>query len=289
MRQQFLLRTLLALSLLAFTSIAFCQTLQYTSFQFSQGITEAYGVNNSGDIVGVYAPGGYGSGFLDLQGHVQSVGCVGRYDTQANGINDNGVVVGWCPGNPEESYIYENGEYTYVVYPHAEVTWFAGINNSGEIVGYFVGSGPKHPQRAFVYSNGKFTLLPASVQYATGINNSSTIAGMSCSGEDCSGVVLGKTAKNWKVVQTINYPGAAVTSLNGINDNGDIAGYWQPQPDVPQSAFVYLKSSGSIVDLNFNNDNDFAIAAGINNSGEIVGAYASANGQETYGFYGYLQ
>jgi uncharacterized membrane protein len=288
MRLQFLLLMLLAASLLAFTSIASSQMLQYTSFEFSPGITMAYGVNNPGDIVGVYAPGGYSTGFLDSEGHVASVGCLGRYDTQANGINDNGVVVGWCPGNPEESYIYENGEYTYVVYPHAEVTWFAGINNSGEIVGYFVGSGPKHPQRAFVYSSGKFTLLPATVQYANGINNSSTIAGMSCSGEDCTGVVLTKTAKNWKVVQTIDYPGAAVTSLNGINDNGDIAGYWQTQPNVPQSAFVYLKSSGNIVDLTFGN-NDFAIAAGINNSGEIVGAYASPNGQEIYGFYGYLQ
>jgi probable HAF family extracellular repeat protein len=284
-------RILLLLSLFSLSSIAFSQTLQYTTLQVSPyNLTLAYGVNNTGDIVGAYSPNGFGSGFLYSQGSVQAIGCSGRNDTQANGINDNGVIVGWCPGNPEESFIYENGAYTYVSYPHALVTWFSGINNQGEVVGYTVGSGAKHTQRAFIYSNGKFTFLPATITAAIGINNNGAIAGTYCnSNQVCNGVVLVKGAKGWKVQQTIVYPGAASTYLNGINDNGDLAGDWESKPNTPQQAFVYLKSTNKLVGLNFNNGNNFAVAGGINNSGEIVGAYATLNGNAINGFYGTLQ
>jgi len=285
-------RILLVFGLLSLSSIAFCQTLQYKTLQVSPyQDTLAYGVNNLGDIVGTYSPNGFGSGFLYSNGSLQTtLNCSGGDNTYAAGINDNGVIVGGC-ATPTKAIglIYQNGAYTYVTYPNSEITWLAGINNKGEIVG-FAYLGPKLVQRAFVYFNGTFTLLPSSVQAATGINNKGTIAGYSCNSHQvCSGVLLTKGTKGWHVQQTVVYPGVANTYLNAINDNGDLAGQWTSGPNVPQQAFVYVKRSNKFVGLNFNNNHNFAIAGGINNSGEIVGAYSAANGGAINGFYGTLQ
>jgi probable HAF family extracellular repeat protein len=287
-------RTLFLLGLLSLSSIAFSQTLQYTTLQVSpHQYTAAYGVNNLGDIVGTYSPDGFGSGFLYSKGNLQTtLNCSGGDNTYGAGINDNGVIVGGC-ATPAKGIgvIYQNGAYTYVTYPNAKVTSLAGINNNGEIVGTaYLTSGAKVIQRAFVYVNGVFTVLPSSVQAAVGINNHGTIAGISCnSSRVCSGVVVTKGAKGWHVQRKIVYPGAANTYLNGINDNGDLAGDWTTGPNVPEQAFVYLKSSNKFVSLNFNNNGNLAIASGINNSGEIVGEYSPTNGGAINGFFGTIQ
>ena len=283
-------RTLLLLGLLSLSSIAFCQTLQYTTLQVSPyHYTAAYGVNNLGDIVGVYSPNGFASGFLYSNGNLQTLACSGVNNTYPAGINDNGAIVGWCTPKGQ-GFIYQNGAYTFVAYPKAKLTSLAGINNKSEIVGNYMGSGPKQIQRGFVYANGTFTLLPSGVT-ANGINNNGTIAGLSCSRQVCSSVLLTKGAKGWRVQETVVYPGAANTYLSGINDNGDLAGDWTSGPNVPAQAFVYLKSTNKFVSLNLNNNDNFAIAGGINNSGEIVGEYAESNGNGGVinGFYGTLQ
>ena len=239
-----------------------------------------------GDIVGFYA-NPFAQGFLYSKGKFTTIACNGGNNTGANGINDNGVIVGTCEGLGQ-GFIYRNGKYTYVAYPKAKATWLGGINNKGEIVGGYFGPGPKYIQHGFVYFNGTFTLLPSSVQGAVGINNNGTIAGYSCSNQVCSGVLLTKGPKGWQVRQKIVYPGAANTFPNGINDNGDLAGYWTPGPNTPGSAFVYLKNTNSFVPLDFGNNNG-SIAGGINNSGEIVGEYTIGGGGVINGFYGSLQ
>ena len=284
-----MLRVFLLLGLLSPASIAFSQTLQYQTLQLGPGhYTSAGGVNNLGDIVGLYDPNTVGTGFLYSNGKLQTIGCSTPRNDYAQGINDNRVVVGGC--NSPKAYIYQNGVFTFVTYPNAQQTWFTGINNKGVIVGYYVGSGAQHLLHGFVYVNGKFTLLPSSVTVATGINNKGMVAGISCnSSQVCNGVVLTKGSKGWQVQRKVFYPGAANTYVNGINDDGDLAGDWTSGLNVPQQAFVYRKSSNQFVGLDFSNNNNLAIAFGINNAGEIVGEYSPANGGAISGFYGTVQ
>jgi hypothetical protein len=73
--------------------------------------------------------------------------------------------------------------------------------------------------------------------------------------------------------------------LNGINDNGDLAGEWGPASNGSGSGFVYLKSTNTFVDVHIPNSTR-TVATGISYSGEIVGYYYS--GSTVFGFTGHL-
>jgi hypothetical protein len=72
----------------------------YTSFDFPGAVyTVPYGINDSGDIVGLYCTttecisnGEGGQGFLLSQGVFTTIAIPGEVSTYAVGINNNGVV-----------------------------------------------------------------------------------------------------------------------------------------------------------------------------------------------------
>jgi probable HAF family extracellular repeat protein len=259
----------------------------YTSFQVpGSSYTVGVGVNNLGDIVGSFVSNGVQSGFLYTGGVFQTIACPGAGATIAQGINDSGVIVGWCVfGKLAKGFIYQNGSYSYVNYPKAKLTALEGINNQGEIVGVFqIVFGSQH---SFYYSNGTFTALGTKNSNLAAINNVGMIAGGACVNVyQCNasqGVVYVKGPTRWKLQKTVNYPGAGGTALNGINDNGDLAGDWGPTTNGQQEGFVYIKGTNTFVGFDIQNSTDMA-AEGINNSGEVVGFYTV--GTTFYGFYG---
>lgn len=75
---------------------------------------------------------------------------------------------------------------------------------------------------------------------------------------------------------TIDVPGAGVTNAAGINNNGDIVGWYSQAFNTQSSGF--LLSGGTFTFLNYPGGYD-TIAAGINDSGTVVGnAYISSQG-----------
>jgi len=76
---------------------------------------------------------------------------------------------------------------------------------------------------------------------------------------------------------TFEVPGADTTYVTGINNNGDISGFW-----VASSAFHgFLRSpDGAITSFDVPYGPNSTIATGINSKGTIVGAYAG----DTFGF-----
>jgi probable HAF family extracellular repeat protein len=56
----------------------------------------AYGINNSGQIVGYFRTTGNSSSFLYDGGSVQDLGTLGGAESIASGINNSGQVVGWA-------------------------------------------------------------------------------------------------------------------------------------------------------------------------------------------------
>src|SRR6266700_2483661 len=130
--------------------------------------TQAFGINDSGQIVGAYANGSGNHGFL-LSG-----GLYGTLDdpsatlgTQAFGIIRSGHIVGvYADGSGNHGFLYNpnGGTYTTLDDPLATNGTFAitngtfatGINASGQIVGHYFTNTGNH---GFLY-NPKLRHLP---------------------------------------------------------------------------------------------------------------------------------
>jgi probable HAF family extracellular repeat protein len=154
----------------------------------------AYGINNSGEVVGDSNSSDAEHAFLYADGTMQSIGTLpGDTNSYAYGINNPGQVIGTSfAANPDltSAFIYDSstGQMTALGYlPGSTSTGDQrpeGINDSGEVVGYdLLSSGGG----AFLYSDGSMynlndLLINGSgngwdLQYATGINDSGDIVG----------------------------------------------------------------------------------------------------------------
>jgi uncharacterized membrane protein len=150
----------------------------FTSIQHgSDSATYVNGINNAGDVVGgtgtIYATKGfrmrdgqfkrlnvpgefiyaYGHGinnlgqiagwsdndsFMCRQDNCQLFHFPGATKTEALGINDNGIIVGWYDMWPfTNASARKNGKYMSFSYPGAAATVAYGINVSGQIVGAY--------------------------------------------------------------------------------------------------------------------------------------------------------
>ena len=148
------------------------------------GHTNAYAINDSGKIVGVYQDGrtALNHGFLDAVGNLTPINVPGAYTTVARGINDSGMIVGdysdyagWLHG----FLLDTSGNFTSIDVPGAYGTWAYGINDSRMIVGVYMDArGNTH---GFLRDrSGNFTeiIVPdASFTAVTGINDSGKIVG----------------------------------------------------------------------------------------------------------------
>lgn len=111
-------------------------------------VTGIIGVNHREDVVGYY--------LLDdltrlhaykrtKRGNIITLpdAAVGEFAfTQASSINGAGMIVGTCGSElePIRAFVFQNGEYTYFEHPGAVETWFWGLNDHGEISGFWLGT-----------------------------------------------------------------------------------------------------------------------------------------------------
>lgn len=151
----------------------------YTSFDYPGAtITELWGINNPGDVVGT-ADTAHG-GFLYSNGVFTSIRYPGAIITQPMAINDAKQIVGYYgTSTGTHGFLESGGDYTTIDFPvDARDTILTGINNSGQIFGYYTDTVfLNHP---FVYRNGMFHHLPVpntSQAYFTGFNDSDQFVG----------------------------------------------------------------------------------------------------------------
>jgi len=121
-------------------------------------IVAVNGINKWGTIVGVYVPPDRfrSHGFkLWENGTTHKLDFPGVLVTQPNGINDNGTVVGsyFTPDNSAHGFIFHNGQWATLDYPHASDTVLVGITNAGKIIGNAFKNISITP---FLYENGTF-------------------------------------------------------------------------------------------------------------------------------------
>jgi probable HAF family extracellular repeat protein len=155
--------------------------------------------------------------------------------------------------------------------PGAALTACIGINDSGQVVGWYeLTSG--EPSHGFLFDRGTFTTIDAPLATSTmltGINNRSQIVGFS-GGDMGHGFLFDKGR-----FTAIDVPGTTGigTQLGGINDRGQIVGSYEDSNGVHgfllhRGVFTTIDAPGAMATL----------ARGINNRGQIVGRYLTTDG-----------
>lgn len=172
-----------------------------------------------------------------------------------------GLLVGGA-GPAKADYIF-----TTLDVPGSFLTLASGINNSGQIVGYY-----DEGVHGFLWSGGRFSTLDVpgfARTFATGINESGQIVGWSTNIIiSLGGVHLGLPhgfLRNGGGYTTLDVPGSAQTVLQGINNASQIVGGYDNHGfSLSGNSYTRVDVPGSIQTL----------ANGINNAGQIVGVYS---------------
>ncbi len=150
-------------------------------------------------------------------------------------------------------------------YPGASATYAEGINNTGQIVGWYTDLTGTH---GFVVSRQRFFVLDfpgAGSTSARGINDHGDIVGIysDTAGADHGFFYTGGTYSSIDYPPNAVYPVILRTLALGINNSGDIVGGYDPGG----LAMAFLLRGGSYVDL------PGTLATGINNTGDVVAFY----------------
>ena len=182
-------------------------------------------------------------------------------------------------------FLYSGGIFTNIDDPNATSgSAAAGINNLGQIVGAYnlsliAGEGHQlEGAHGFVKSGGTFTDINfpgASNTTPHKINDFSRIVGVYRVG---NAEAHGFTDFGG-VLSTLDFPGTFSTQDNGINGAGSIVGRYRLSAGAPKQGF--LDKSGTFSTIDFPGATQ-TVASDINNFGEIVGFYQTDNG--TFGF-----
>lgn len=205
------------------------------SFIYDSGVytslygAKAFSINDNGQIAGIYLE----RGFVESGGVFTTIDGPSAVYTNVYKINNSGQVVGDYSNGPSSSnhhgFIYSSGVFTTIDDPFAtNGTAVTGINNSGQAVGTYVDSTGNH---CFIYSGGIFTLInfPSFAYNADvwGINDNGQVVGQYV---DANSVHHG-FVDSGGVFTTIDDPSASVVAGQGtfafdINDNGQVTGYY---------------------------------------------------------------
>ncbi len=165
-------------------------------------------------------------------------------------------------------------------------TYAAGINATGEIVGYYDDGAGTH---GFVRTpGGGYSTLPdpgvAGSTGALGINNAGQIVGSYGDGISSYGFLYTPGSGFQKISDTAITSADGYTTPFGVNDAGQIVGIYAPTGNSRIQSFVYAPGPGgtsSFADIADPKSVQSTFANGINDSGQIVGDYAPAPAVQT--------
>jgi hypothetical protein len=207
--------------------------------------TQVTGLNNVGNTVGFWAnAAGANFGFYTTGTHFHQIGKFpgGAYTSpqvvQLLGINDHGVAVGFytnsASNNRGFTYNIHTHKFSRVLEPGASQglngpsLTAAGINNAGQVTGFFTNSGGETV--GFVKTPHTFTILAFPGSSSTtplGINNKGEVVGFYTVGGGSNPPMHGFTWTHAHGFAEVNDPhGAKTTTINGLNDHGDLVGFY---------------------------------------------------------------
>ena len=198
-------------------------------------------INDNGEGVGDAYINGIQEGFVGSASGYTGFSVPGSFRTLATGINDAGVIVGHyvkTQGDFATGYVLSSGAYKNIVVPGAFSTAPAAINDSGEIVGA-AGIAGQQGFSGFILKDGVYSTFQANF---FGEKESTAFVGINNLGQ-----ILGRTDDGFGfifddgVFSLINVPNSMVTAPTGINDSGQIVGYYTGDGAVPEpSAWILM-------------------------------------------------
>ena len=158
-----------------------------------------------------------------------------------------------------------------------------GINSKGEIVGGYAGSDGR--EHGFIFREGKVIKFDVPFRHAVGtqlnaINDAGVIIGVWV---DPGFKGHGFIYQNGKFMP-LEYPGARDTTPFAVNSRGDVVGNWDMDQSHTGHGFLFTNGKMTSFDAPDAIPNSTA-ANGINDAGEIVGAYIGRDGH----FHGFIQ
>jgi probable HAF family extracellular repeat protein len=260
--------------------------LTFAQFDFPGAIgTAAFGVNDRGQIVGLFTDaGGETHGFLLDKGVFTQIDAPGSTGTQTTAINDRGQIVGlfFDAGGVSHGFILDNGAFTQIDFPGATVTQLTDINDRGQIAGAFDDAGGI--RRGFLLERGVFTPINVPDAMGTepfGINDRGQVTGLFLD----AGAVIRRFLLDKGVFSQIDIPGETTMPVDDpreairINNRGQIVTSFQdtggpPLPGV-QPVHGILIEDGAFTQIDFPG----AIATetlAINDHSQIVGGFVDA-------------
>jgi uncharacterized membrane protein len=200
--------------------------------------SDAYKINNRGDVVGQVCDDVACHGFLLSKGVLTILDYPGASDTGASGINESGTISGYwdlydASGNflYDKGFTWKDGNFTELTFPGSWDTFPTGNNDFGVVVGGWDTSSSSPYEYGFVDWMGKFISFDApfpgvALTQADGINDFGLIVGQEYTlYEDENGLGHGFLAVGPAFTQ-LNYPGAVETTAWGINLAGQMVGNW---------------------------------------------------------------
>ncbi len=211
----------------------------FTSFLFPGAFnTNAFGINNEGQIVGYYR-------ILPAPRHALLI--------------DKGQFIPLAPSTALGSHLSEAFD----------------INERGDVVGTYLDD--QGSQHGFLLSNDVLTNIDfpgSTANDAFGINASGTIVG---DFTDATGALHGFVLRDGVYMQ-IDVPGAVDTEAVRINASGDIVGSWDTDINTQGHGFVLTREGQFIIIDAPKAIPEGTSAFGINDRGQIVGGYTDAIG-----------
>jgi probable HAF family extracellular repeat protein len=212
--------------------------------------------------------------FVYSNGTMTNLGTLNDVYSQGNSINVSGEVAGDAskPGPSIEAALWTGTTAVDLgaLAPLSSGSWSIanGINDSGQVVGYWASSEGQintgaHP---WLYSNGTMTSLPEPSGLTApscdpgAINNSGLIIG-SCATNN-GGTSHAVLWQNGTVTTLGTLGGLQVTDLTGINNNGQIVGWGETSTGATHG---FLDSNGTVTDLGA------FLPNGLNDNGVIIG------------------
>lgn len=190
--------------------------------------TDAWGLNNAGDVVGSYVVNGATHGFLLRKGSYTQIDVPGSTFTQATAINDSRIIVGtFRDGSTTmlHGFMLIDGGFLTIDVPNATSSMPRGIGRRGQVVFESIVDGH---DTAYVLVNGNFYSVeppasfaggPVTLSYASDISRQHVIVGR----YDTSGTNYGFVLDDGEYIK-IQYPGSSSSTALGINRRGDIVG-----------------------------------------------------------------
>jgi len=220
--------------------------------------TEIHGVIRTGpllqyvEVVGFFHDAHGTHGFVWSRGHFTTLNYPGAKNTWTLGINGHQEIVGTYAGSDGigHGFHYAGGTYTNITCPltrgpgPGDVAPNA-INDAGTIVGDFGSEGFARVGTQCVFA------IHGNALYLNAVNNNGAAATTFVDGRNTiHGLALLPLSPNPGETQ-VDVPGAAATWLTGINDAGQLVGYYRNGTRFFTSTQGFVAGSGAFATLDY--------------------------------------